>query len=430
MKWLKTFFKKAAIEEYNIPLERLFDWFIERSMTLIDEEKQQLREKLRQLQGARSVLKDKLKLLGEAQLMNAALPEKEKQIMFGNREAYLRTVSAFADGLVIPDELAYEKLLQFISGAEERMGQLVKNTARNYIILKEFFSNEVRDGGNQLTAIEGVFAGLKQTKLAELATIKKKINELEETVKQKGGFADTIIQEKQALALTESLIASAETHMQQLRTGKQFQELELLQKQMAALKGKLKNHHDLLSKSFSSIERLIRKYCAAYPEEARLFQSYLTNAGDALLADTNVLIVDGLDRLRGTILTGQFGTDDKERHDSLARLNELSVEHLKNTAALMEKINEQILDVYKRIRLNNVQREIEELEYKTAHLKTKHAAGIVKVKKAEKKETKDDISTLREGAEDAINAFLGMPINILIDGDDKESGDASDSEGE
>lgn len=431
VKWLKTLFKKAEIEEYNIQLERLFDWFMDQSTPRVDEEKQQLRAMLQQVRGAQGMLKEKLNLLAEAPLMNAALPEKERQVMLGNREAYVRSMTGFANGVHVPDDFSYEKLLNFVAAGEESMQQAIKATARNYYVLNHFFANEVRDTADQLKRMEEQFTQLKQTKLADVARIKKKINELEDAVKQKGGRAENIQKEKQALTLMESMIASAESQMHQLKTGKAFQELELLQKQMAGLKAKLANHQDVLAKSFTGIERLIKMYCAQYPDEARLFEAYLANPGDALLSDTNVLIIDGLARLRGTILTGQFQFDDKQRHEAIARINELSIEHLKNTAALMGKINEQILDTYKRIRLNNVQREIEELEYKIAHLKAKQATGAAKLKKVEKKETKQDSSALREEVEEQIHQFLDMPINIIIEGEeDGEEGEEGEKERE
>ena len=130
------------------------------------------------------------------------------------------------------------------------------------------------------------------------------------------------------------------------------------------------------------------------------------------------------------MLTGQFPLDDKQRHEAIARINELSIEHLKNTAALMGKINEQILDTYKRIRLNNVQREIEELEYKIAHLKAKQAAGAAKLKKVEKKEIKQDSSELREEVEKQIHEFLEMPINIIVEGEEEDEEQEKESEEE
>lgn len=429
MKWLKTLFKKAEIEEYNLPLEKLFEWFVENSTEQSEQEKQRLAAKLSQLRTLRTTTRNKLTLLAEAQLMNAALPEKERQIMLGNREAYIRSLTNFLDQLAIPDDGSHERITSFCTAYSEQMQQLAKSSVRNYVLLKEFFAHEVADIADQLRAMEQVVAELRNTTLSTIVALKKKINELEAAVQHQDGFSENIKKEKQALTVLESMGVAAEQHMQLLKNSKPYQELEILQKQMAALKGKIKNHQDILTKAFSALERPLKKYCHQYPDEARLFEAYLTNPGEALVMDTNLLIVEGLNRLRSTILTGQLSLDDKEKQESLARINELSVEHLKNTVALMHKINEQILDVYKRIRLNSVQRDIEEFEYKIAHLKSKQAISIAKLKKGEKKETKkEDLTTLRNALEEDINAFLETHINILLPDENEEEEKAEKDE--
>ena len=433
VKWLKTLFKKAEIEEYNLPLEKLFEWFVENSAEQSEQEKQRLGAKLSQLRTLCATTRNKLTLLAEAQLMNAALPEKERQIMLGNREAYIRSLTNFLDQLTIPDESSHDRITGFCMAYIEQMQQLAKSSVRNYVLLKEFFAHEVADIAEQLRAMEQVVAELRNTTLTTIVAIKKKINELEAAMQHHDGFSENIKKEKRAIIVLESMSGAAEQHMQMLKNSKPYQELEMLQKQMAALKGKIKNHQDNLAKAFSVLARPLKKYSHQYPEEARLFEAYLANPGEALLTDTNLLIVEGLNRLRSTILTGQLGLDDKEKQDALARTNELSVEHLKNTAALMHKINEQILDVYKRIRLNSVQREIEEVEYKIAHLKSKQAISIAKLKKGEKKETKkEDLGALRDVLEEDINAFLETHINILLPDkhENTENAEENDEEGD
>ena len=48
VKWLKNLFKKADIQEYNIRVDQLFDWFITKSESTVEEIKEENPKKLLQ----------------------------------------------------------------------------------------------------------------------------------------------------------------------------------------------------------------------------------------------------------------------------------------------------------------------------------------------------------------------------------------------
>ncbi len=417
LKWLKALFKKAEIEEYNIQVDRLFDWFIEQTRDMSEEAKKDLSETLARSHQTRDVLKEKLVLLGEAKLQNKTLPEKVKQIMQGNRETYIRAMTMFLDALEIPREPSQDKINTFLSSFEDRLNQFNKSSSRNFYILKEFFGNELAAIAEQLKKLDEGVRELRHQKLMQIGNIKKKINELDGVRAQKNTASEQFLKEKKGLVVLDNMIVSAEESISKLKASKPYRELEELEKRRDSLKGKIKHHQDVLANAFSSIGRPARKYCHLYPEEKKLFEAYLDQPYESLLTDSELLIVGGLERLRSTLITGRLNLTDREKQKTLLKINELSMQHLRNVLSLINVVKGQLDDVFKQMRLSNVHREIEELEYKLTHLQNKQRIAETKIKKMERKEDKIDPSTVVTELEDDINTLLDSHINIILEAD-------------
>lgn len=414
MKWLKSFFKKTGIEEYNINSAELFEWFMEKTEPIVSEYKEKAIDDFGEISRARDLLKEKLVLLAEARLQNEKIPEKVRTIMNGNRESYIKFIRIFADSLEIPKEPGYEKITKFVSSFEEKINLLNKNSARNYYVLQEFFSNETKEIAEQLKKIDLLVRGLLDKKISDIGKIKKKLNELETAFEQKKKKASSINEEKVSVLLIEKTIGAAIIQLEALKKSKQYAELENLTRQKAMLQNKILNNEKVLANAFSIISKPIRKYTYLYPEEKQLFESYLGDPLNSLLSDTNLLIVEGLVRLRTSILTNVIDVKDKEKDRAMMKLNELSRERLQIIKEAYQKLKTQVSDVEKRIRLNNVQREIEELEYRLKHLREKHIKMKAEFEKKEKKEDRKDISAHTRELEDDINSLLDTHINIIL----------------
>ena len=118
MGFFSRFFKKENKDEPVYPVEDvklsgLSEWFVKRTSSRFKGMEKDLSHSLDAVKKQSEDLKKYLESLKEAELMNKDIPEKERQVMEGNRSSYLQQTGIFLSQLNFPEVVNYRTALDF-----------------------------------------------------------------------------------------------------------------------------------------------------------------------------------------------------------------------------------------------------------------------------------------------------------------------------
>src|SRR3989339_578501 len=102
-----------------------------------------------------------LRELHKKKLMNANIPQREIQIMQGNRENYIKRIAHFLTTIDVPKNYIenYDYCVKF----SEELKILYKEIEKNIFVLGHFFDNEVKNEHKRLAELENMILTLKTT---------------------------------------------------------------------------------------------------------------------------------------------------------------------------------------------------------------------------------------------------------------------------
>ena len=102
-----------------------------------------------------------LRTLHKKALMNPDIPQREIQIMEGNRENYIRKVSHFISNIEVPKN--YLETYDYCIRYSVDMEALYKDVQKNIFVLNHFFENEVKTVSKELNKLESAIIDIRIT---------------------------------------------------------------------------------------------------------------------------------------------------------------------------------------------------------------------------------------------------------------------------
>lgn len=422
MSWLDSLFKRSLPlqEEETVYVGNLIDWFLEQSEPLIEEIKEEITDQLLSVKRNAQDVKEKLRFLQEAELQNKDIPEKARQIMDGNRESYIKLTTSFLESISIPEEVTYLAVSSFVSDYHDQLKTMQKMTQRNYHVLQEFFLHESNDIISALSTLDDSMKGLLDNNLKRILDLKKKVMLVNAIQAQKKKLVEDVEQEEYALRLNDKLIADTKSAVQHLRTTPLFFELERLHHQKEAVLSKMSQQKTRLLSFFMQLERPLRKYTYFVPADKDIVESYLTSPLQSLLGDPSYRIINVLNNVDQMIVDNHIELKDKEQERTLSKLRELNEGSLRSMIQVYHDAKQQLVQIEKNLKVNPIQQQLEEAEYKLRHLleKEKRMAEWLE-KKKEQLEKAIDEPLFRE-IQDEITSIFQKTVTITFEQHNEE----------
>ncbi|MBI2147252.1 hypothetical protein HYU19_02115 [Candidatus Woesearchaeota archaeon] len=417
MSWFESLFKKAILEEEEaiVPADKLVDWFLEHTDPLLTDMKSDVQEAFDTVQERIQDTKDAIRLLGEAVLLNPDIPDKAKNVMEGNRQSYIKAITNFLGSITFPDEITSDSTSSFVSDYEERFQTLQKMTQRNYYVLQEFFKDEAEEVLDALRELDEAVRSIISNDFRRITDLKKQVSMIEKYRKAKDKVADDILQEEQALNVTEKLIAAANSTIRHLKTTPFYFELEKLQKQREVFTARIKSQESKLSMFFMQMERPLRKYVYFIPADKQIVEDYLTTPLQALQQDNGLRIALILKNVEQLIKDGHIELKEKEAEKLLLKFQEMDDGALRNILRGYHDSKEGLQQVERNIRLNTIQQQLEEADYKLDHMEEKARKIRVNIDRLNLQEGKYVDAEFIKNLEKGILDVLGKAITISLD---------------
>ncbi len=325
--FLKNLLKKK-VEKVKIGEDGLSDWFQQKIKPISELLVEELRISVSDLKHKINRAKALLDELETASLRNPNIPLRVRQIMEGNREAYINRVSLFLIGIRTPVKI--EEINGFAESMGSSIDSLAKSTLKEYHVLQEFFADESRSVANGIKDIERAAAKIKSVisneKLLIIKDIELNIKGLAEKKTQKGLLEKSLADKKKEFEDITNVKKELKAKIASLEKDPKYKELqELMAKRKEAL-NKLNIKASEILYLFGIIDKAIKKFIRISYLDESILASYLESPISAIYQDKGFRIVDILQKLKGAVIKNMIELDDKKKEKAVKVIDTITRE--------------------------------------------------------------------------------------------------------
>ncbi|MBN1544502.1 hypothetical protein JW898_03505 [Candidatus Woesearchaeota archaeon] len=433
MGWLRRILKiedseesaDEELQEASIDIDMLPEWIDRKSNEGFEKVKPGISEQFSRLFDEKKNLSANLEALRDAELHNPNISEREKQLMEGNRSAYISQHKQFINFLNISEDLTCRETAQFCRNFEELISKLAKSTAKGHAVMKEFFADhasrinktvklmsdsvsrvqEILEDGN--VGVEMI--GDVQKSVAELRSKRKLLAELDEEL--------AVLKKKLANSnfLKDKLLKGKE----ELKQSEGYSEFKTANDEREELWKRLKQAEVELSSLFSPLQRAMRKFERMLAEGSDLFNDYMDSPLSAIAKDEHLRILDMLARMRSALEEGSLELKDSDK--AVQRAGDVTRERLSQLRDVCVSSKSSIKRIDDQMRNSRVLGELNDLQYKVEHTESQIKIIEDKIDKAQKTREKIDLVSLKVSVEEKIREAFGVEVTVTW----QESGHSS-----
>ena len=405
-------------EKESISFRELERWLTEKNNSLMREATSKSISLLKSLEYQKQLAKDKLITLKTAELFNKNITEREKQIMEGNRTAYIQKVSLFLERIASPKAVDLASARSFVDTYTDELSQFTHGSERAYYMLSEFFQNEVTGIARNIKEMDKLVARLND-EVSQLSKALEPIEAIKSLIEEQGRSAvkqkELKKQEQELSSKLSSLsseIKKQNLALKHLEKSQQFRELSRLGTEMDSRKEELKELGNSVSEDFSVLDRALRKYSKLSTEEKAILP-YFEDPVIALVNDTNLNISEIMEKMRSTLIKGDLGLKDKKQEKTLQKIDTLSREYLRQLQEKHRELREKIEELANRIQSDPIH--LKFLEFTASRQEISDSLARLELSRKELSHEigKIDLPNLKQTLKEHAESLLG--IKLIMD---------------
>ena len=409
----KIFGKEEEIQEEKIKAGELEKWFSDKSKQIADKLDNEVRIIKDKVNEEIEKTKHNLETLKNAALRNPNIPFRAKQMMDGNREAYIKRVSIFLKQIDLEKE--YNGLLEFCNNFDDMLTDFGKSTIKTYHILQEFLAHEssaiagnIRNLGNFVKELKN---RVKESDIDSIKTIKEDIILLDKRIKQRERAKNELEEKTKEKEELIKSIKEIDDGIEILKKDKEYDKLVKLKSEKNKIAMQIDEHKSKLFHSFSIIEMALKKFSRMAFENEKIINKYIENPL-FLIGDDELKIISILKNLEKNIINNQIQLKDKKKEKTLEEIRKMNREFFDNFLQKYKGLMEELRNIDKEIGKIDIQHKINELNNKKNEDELR-LEGINKYMENLKKNIEEEqTSKLKEEIKKEINHLL--KTNIII----------------
>lgn len=413
--FLKNLFVKETPKE-EIKTENLSSWFNSKTNILLHSLDNDIENILEKIKEEKEKTNSNLEILKNAQLQNPNIPFKAKQLMEGNREAYIRKVIMFLKQIEL--EKDHKKLYNFCLSFDSLLDNFGKSTLKPYHILQEFFANESKSVANNIKNFDNLIKELRiiieEKNLKKIEEIKEKINNLQIQINQKNKLSEEL---NNLSNLNKEIVYSKqfiEKDIEKLKIAEEYSNLKNLKQTKQNIENEFNNNKSLLDNSFSIIEMALKKYARIAFEYEILINDYLQNPIETLLNDKELRIINILEKLNNNIINNKIELKERKKEKTLEEIKNLNLEFFNNFIKRHNELRNRLDNVNKRINENKTRKILEEYKNRLNKIDEDTEKTEQKIDNLKKEIEKINIEEMKRELEKEINGLLKTNIILLF----------------
>lgn len=412
--FLKKIFKnEEELPEEKIPINDLSVWFEDKSKKILNGLNSKIKVIKDRINEEIEKTKQSLETLRNAQLRNTKIPFRAKQVMEGNREAYIKRVDIFLKQIDL--ERDYNDLLDFCNNFDNMLTDFGKSTIKTYHILQEFFANESSAIAGKIKNLDNLIKEIKdkikEADIDSIKSIKENIILLNNEIKEREGNKEELEKKgKEAEKLTK-LTKEITENIENLKKDEEYERLGKLTSEKDKIIKSIDNHKSKLIHSFSVIEMALKKFSRMAFENEKIIDKYLENSL-FLFEDWELKIIKILKDLEENILNNHIQLKDKKKEKTLKEIKKMDKEFFAGFLKEYKELKEKLDEINDEINKIDIQNKINELNKNKKDDELKLGDIEKEIERLKKNIDKGQIDNLKEKIQKNINDLLKIKVIV------------------
>lgn len=363
---------------------------------------------LREIESRKESVMQQLHQFHKKSLMNPNIPQREIQIMEGNRDNFIRIISHFTSSIDVPKN--YMDLYDYCVTFSEKIEEAYKDTQKNVFVLNHFFGNELKSINSDLNKIEEIIISIRvlfeRHKVSALKEIISDVKDISNNLLKIGKLRHEINAHNASITEYTDKIKKLEERIGTITSGTDFRALENFKDEKGKIQDDIQQVFHPIEDKLLSIEHTLRKYYYKNPDK-KILKEYIDDRYKAFINDVNLEISDIISDIKTHIDNESIELKDKKKEQTIEYLNNLDFKSLKDAQSRLKKLEDTKQHLQTKITHNSASLNLSEQQYWINtnkekiidHQKSidKLAAEITKIKNVNdniKKNMKEDIETL------------------------------------
>lgn len=403
-------------EEVELTKTSLSGFIKQKHIDLVDELVSELKNESEHFDSLVNTVDEKIKALADAQLKNTKIPTRAKQMMEGNRRAYIRRIERFVDKFSLPDissELSIKNIQDFSESFEKELENITKSTQKSYAVLQEFLANESRDLAHSVKAIRDhlrtITNKIQNSGYDQSLKAIQLIDEIENEKKAKKAQKESLKIAKEKEKETKTLLNNIKSKQEEIKKSSQYQEFLNLQHKIKETESDIYKHKLNFSQPFHVLEHALKKYQRLSLQQ-ELIGKYINSAPDAALEDKENKILEVLQKMESALEDDTLSIKEKKKEKTLQNLKIISKGYLDEYRMRISNLKKSQSNSQAKLRNNSSKDKIEETSKSIAkthdHLKSQQN----EIKKLQQSIDQGNLDTLYENAASAAKSAYNVEI--------------------
>jgi hypothetical protein len=305
-----------------------------------------------------------LRELHKAKLMNANIPEREINIMEGNRENYIKRISHLVMNIDVPKN--YLDTHDYCVKFSQDLEQLNKEIQKNIFVLQHFFANELKDTNKSLHELEELIIEirvmLEKNGILYLKDVQRDIKLFVDNVLKIKNLKEQTNVEKLEIRTHQEKMDRLNERVKTITSGTDYRALEGFRQEKGAAENEIKNVVNELNGPFSSLDTALKKYYYMYPDK-KITKVYLEDIRVAIMDDKELIITSILKDIQNAIEHNELDLKDKKKEHCLEAIEKLTPEYLKEIQVKVLKLEDEKQRAQAKITHNSASLNLSEQQY-------------------------------------------------------------------
>ncbi|MBT4935673.1 hypothetical protein HOL21_02245 [Candidatus Woesearchaeota archaeon] len=370
----KLFQKEKPVENETISIKELQGWFNTKvSQIGLDT---YLVDYFTKIQHIKTQLKEKLPILQHKEIAEKDAKQVEdrvKNIVTGHKEHYCREMERFTDNLIPLEKKwktlsEYQEAIEFNTELDKEIDELAKRTHKSYQATQHLFFETVQDVFKSMGELNLLVKDFKITiakyNIDKVTEIQQFITQLHAEIEKEHDLKNKIIEnEKEMIEITKEVKQAQNVHKSLLESEK-YKEYTNLKKQVEDIENKNKIVENNIFSFFSKLQKALKKY-ERIALESKPIQPYIENSVTAFWNDTELLIVEILQKLKHNLT--KLNLDEKQQKNMVALIQKSETGYLNELKIKGQAVQQEKQSIMNAIKQNSIQEEIDTAKH---HLNT------------------------------------------------------------
>lgn len=415
--FLKKLLNKPQKQEeiLEIDIDKIEEWLNIHTDNALEEVDKQINAIYANIEEDIKSGKERLSQLESAKLRNEDIPLRAKQIMEGNRNAYIQAVTQFLESLDTGNK-GFFSGKSFCKEFDEKINELNKQTMKSFFVMKEFMADEVSKVASSLKQLDDYVKDMKEiiraSPVYNVDEVRSALHAFKEKQKAISDIDSQIKEKRKELEEHNSARGKVEKIIVNIKKSDEYHEYKKLIDQRDRIVESVKEIEDELSADFSVLSKPLKKYARVAVNE-KLVERYASSPILAILEDQKLEIAGTLDELKAHIADEKVELKDKQKDKAMQIIGKLSRQYLESAQAKHKSLKASKKEIDTKVLSNPVHQNYNDMLYKQEHYLNRCRHTIEDINSLEKSHVKLNTDEVKKMLEEKCSIMASKKVVII-----------------